>query len=92
MAHKLSQLEPEDPTRRKLETAMLEKLYSIGVIEKNREQGGALSQVEHITVSAFCRRRLPIVMIREQKMIQYVDKVRLTVLLLAKYSWIFVSE
>jgi U3 small nucleolar ribonucleoprotein protein IMP3 len=75
MAHKLSQLEPEDPTRRKLESAMLEKLHSIGIIEKSREQGGALSQVEHLTVSAICRRRLPIVMVREQKMIQFVDKV-----------------
>ncbi len=75
LAHKLSQLEPEDPTRRKLESAMLEKLHSMGIIEKSREQGGALSQVEHLTVSAICRRRLPIVMVREQKMIQYVDKV-----------------
>lgn len=54
---------------------MLEKLHSMGIIEKSREQGGALSQVEHLTVSAICRRRLPIVMVREQKMIQYVDKV-----------------
>ena len=56
---------------------MLEKLHSMGIIEKSREQGGALSQVEHLTVSAICRRRLPIVMVREQKMIQYVDKVSL---------------
>jgi U3 small nucleolar ribonucleoprotein protein IMP3 len=75
LAYKLSQMEPEDPTRRKLESAMLEKLYSMGVIQKSREQGGTLSQVEHLTVSAICRRRLPIVMVREQKMIQYVDKV-----------------
>lgn len=75
LAHKLSQMDPEDPTRRKLESAMLEKLHSMGIIEKSREQGGALSQVEHLTVSAICRRRLPIVMVREQKMIQYVDKV-----------------
>ncbi|KAJ5368893.1 U3 small nucleolar ribonucleoprotein IMP3 [Penicillium cataractarum] len=74
LAHKLSQMDPEDPTRRKLESAMLEKLHSMGIIEKSREQGGALSQVEHLTVSAICRRRLPIVMVREQKMIQYVDK------------------
>jgi hypothetical protein len=56
---------------------MLEKLHSMGIIEKSREQGGALSQVERLTVSAICRRRLPIVMVREQKMIQYVDKVSL---------------
>lgn len=55
---------------------MLEKLHNMGIIQKSREQGGALSQVEHLTVSAICRRRLPIVMVREQKMIQYVDKVR----------------
>jgi U3 small nucleolar ribonucleoprotein protein IMP3 len=54
---------------------MLEKLHSIGITEKSREQGGALSQVERLTVSAICRRRLPIVMVREQKMIQFVDKV-----------------
>ena len=80
LAHKLSQLEPEDPTRRKLESAMLEKLHSMGIIEKSREQGGAMSQVEHLTVSAICRRRLPIVMVREQKMIQYVDKVSVVLL------------
>lgn len=66
LAHRLSQLDPEtDPVRKKLESELLEKAWSIGVIKQSREQGAGLSRIEReVTVSAFCRRRLAVVMVR----------------------------
>ena len=53
-------LKPQDPARIQLTKSLLHKLYEMGVIptEKN------LSLCEKIPVSAFCRRRLPVVMVR----------------------------
>ncbi|KAK7952188.1 uncharacterized protein PG986_007916 [Apiospora aurea] len=59
-AHKLSQLNPESAFRRKHEDLLLEKLYDMGVLA----QTSKMSSVEKITVSAFARRRLPVVMQR----------------------------
>lgn len=66
LAHRLSQLDPEtDPVRKKLESELLEKAWRIGVIKQSREQGAGLSRIEReVTVSAFCRRRLAVVMVR----------------------------
>ncbi|OQV08875.1 Ribosomal protein S4/S9 domain-containing protein [Cladophialophora immunda] len=65
LAHLLSNLEPTDPYRVEMETVMLEKLHQIGILRQNRSQGAGLSSVEKdVTVSAFCRRRLGIVMVR----------------------------
>ncbi|CAG8525533.1 10697_t:CDS:2 [Cetraspora pellucida] len=60
LANKISLLDPRDPFRNKQETALLDKLYSMGLITAKKQ----FSQVDKITVSAFCRRRLPIVMCR----------------------------
>jgi U3 small nucleolar ribonucleoprotein protein IMP3 len=57
---KLSLLHPKDPYRAKLTDKLLEKCYSIGLIDAQR----SLSQCDKITVSSFCRRRLPVVMVR----------------------------
>jgi len=67
LAHQLSALDPErDPIRKKLESEVLDKLYRMGVLKRSREHGAGLSTVEReVTVSAFCRRRLPVVMVRE---------------------------
>lgn len=44
---------------------MLEKLWRMGILKQSREQGAGLSRVEReVTVSAFCRRRLGVVMVR----------------------------
>ena len=44
---------------------LIEKLHSIGILKQSREQGAGLSAVEKdVTVSAFCRRRLGVVMVR----------------------------
>ncbi|CAG8451258.1 17582_t:CDS:2 [Acaulospora morrowiae] len=60
LANRISLLDPRDPFRQKQETALLEKLYQMGLITANKQ----FSQVDKITVSSFCRRRLPIVMCR----------------------------
>ncbi|KAF2184983.1 alpha-L RNA-binding motif-containing protein [Zopfia rhizophila CBS 207.26] len=65
LAHKLALLSPSDPFRMKYEDLLLEKLFDIGVLGTGGGGKGKLSDVEHkITVSAFCRRRLGVVMHR----------------------------
>ncbi|KAL9103300.1 MAG: hypothetical protein Q9163_001642 [Psora crenata] len=61
LAHQLSNLDPQDPVRLKLEKAVLEKLYDMGVLS----EGTKLSEVEHkVGVSRLARRRLGVVMTR----------------------------
>jgi len=57
---KLKLLKPHDPARIQATQDLLHKLYEMGVIptEKN------LTLCEKLPVSAFCRRRLPVVMVR----------------------------
>ncbi|RMJ23659.1 u3 small nucleolar ribonucleoprotein [Aspergillus sp. HF37] len=66
LAHKLSELDPtSDPVRKKVEGEVLDKLWRMGILKQSREQGAGLSRVEkEVTVSAFCRRRLAVVMVR----------------------------
>ena len=65
LAHMLSDLSPSDPYRIQTETVLLEKLWQMGVLKRSREQGAGLSSVEKdVTVSAFCRRRLGVLMVR----------------------------
>ncbi|KAL8945594.1 MAG: hypothetical protein Q9222_007884 [Ikaeria aurantiellina] len=61
LAHRLSNLEPNDPVRLKHEKLMLEKLYDMGLLS----EGVKLSEVERkLGASKMCRRRLPVVMTR----------------------------
>jgi U3 small nucleolar ribonucleoprotein protein IMP3 len=65
LAHKISNLDPSDPFRRKQEDLLLEKLYDMGILGTGGGGKGKLSDVENkITVSSFARRRLPVVMTR----------------------------
>lgn len=65
LAHKLASLDPADGFRRKHEDAMLEKLYDMGILGTGGGGRGKLSDIEHkLTVSAFARRRLPVIMTR----------------------------
>lgn len=65
LAHKLSQLKPEDPVRIKHEELLLEKLTKMGVIHTGHGNQAKISDLENkISVAAFCRRRLPVVMCR----------------------------
>lgn len=61
LAHRISLLPPDNPTRRKHEELLLNKLYDMGILSSKSK----LSAVENsVTVSAFARRRLPVVMTR----------------------------
>ncbi|KAH8147300.1 uncharacterized protein LAJ45_08778 [Morchella importuna] len=61
LAHRLALLEPSDPVRRKHEDLLLAKLHSMGILAQKTK----MSDVENkVTVSAFCRRRLPVVLTR----------------------------
>ncbi|TDZ25978.1 U3 small nucleolar ribonucleoprotein IMP3 [Colletotrichum sidae] len=61
LAHRLSLMPPESAARRKHEKLLLDKLYDMGILST----ASKLSAVEHsVTVSAFARRRLPVVMTR----------------------------
>ncbi|KAF2862978.1 U3 small nucleolar ribonucleoprotein imp3 [Piedraia hortae CBS 480.64] len=64
LAHKLTQLPPESEFRRKHEDLLLEKLFDMGLLKTGGGGKGKLSDVERISVSAFCRRRLGVVMTR----------------------------
>lgn len=68
IANKLSLLDPKDSVRDKKTDELLDKLYRMGIITAKK----SLSQCEKVTVSAFCRRRLPIVLVR-LKMAQTVQ-------------------
>ena len=65
LAHRIALLPPETPFRRKQEDQLLEKLHDMGLLGIGGGGKGKLSDVERkITVSAFCRRRLGVVMTR----------------------------
>lgn len=71
LAHKLSQLPPQDPFRTKYEGMLLSKLYDMGILDITSK----VSDIEgKVTVSALCRRRLAVVMCR-LKMCETVSKV-----------------
>ncbi|KAJ2717946.1 U3 small nucleolar ribonucleoprotein imp3 [Coemansia sp. Benny D115] len=69
LAHAISRLDPRDPKRLASEEALLEKLYNMGVISSRKN----MSQIDKLSVSAFCRRRLPLIMCR-LNMSQYVSE------------------
>src|SRR4051812_3828160 len=50
LANRVSLLDPRDPFRNKQETALLDKLYSMGLITGKKQ----FSQVDKINVSDFC--------------------------------------
>lgn len=61
LAHRLSLLPPDNAVRRKHEELLLNKLYDMAILSS----ASKLSAVENsVTVSAFARRRLPVVMTR----------------------------
>ncbi|KAJ1508504.1 Small subunit (SSU) processome component [Coelomomyces lativittatus] len=60
LAHRISLLDPKDPFKKHKTQVLLDKLVLMGLINTST----ALSQCEKITVSSFCRRRLPILMLR----------------------------
>ncbi|GIL72841.1 hypothetical protein Vretimale_4497 [Volvox reticuliferus] len=60
LANMLKRLDPKDTTRIDLTDQLLEKLHRMGVLPTKK----SLVQCEQLTTSAFCRRRLAVVMVR----------------------------
>mmetsp|Transcript_9438 Transcript_9438/g.31011 ORF Transcript_9438/g.31011 Transcript_9438/m.31011 type:complete len:183 (-) Transcript_9438:33-581(-) len=60
MCSMLKKLDSKDQTRIDLTDQLLEKLYNMGVIQRQK----SLQEVEKLSTSAFCRRRLSVVMVR----------------------------
>lgn len=56
----LKKMHPQDPTRIEMTEALLEKLYSMGVIPSKK----SLALCNKLSVSTLCRRRLAVVMLR----------------------------
>jgi U3 small nucleolar ribonucleoprotein protein IMP3 len=59
-ANKLKKLDPKDPYRIETTTKLLEKLFNMGVVNAKN----SLAVCEKVSASSFCRRRLPIIMVR----------------------------
>ena len=57
---KLRELPQSDETRFQISEQLLKRLHDMGIINST----SSLSTVENLTVSSFCRRRLPVVMVR----------------------------
>eukprot|EP01089_Gocevia_fonbrunei_P010798 TRINITY_DN23780_c0_g1_i1.p1 TRINITY_DN23780_c0_g1~~TRINITY_DN23780_c0_g1_i1.p1 ORF type:complete len:184 (-),score=20.38 TRINITY_DN23780_c0_g1_i1:89-640(-) len=60
VTHRLIQLDPASPFRQDMTEQLLAKLYNLGLIPTKK----SLLQCSQITASSFCRRRLPVVMVR----------------------------
>lgn len=62
MAEKIANLDKNDPFRTEVSALLLEKLYVLGLIPTKWD----LEAASKISASAFCRRRLPVVMVRNK--------------------------
>lgn len=69
LANKIALLGPKDPFREQYENTLLNQLHNLGVIDSKN----VLSAADKVSVSAFCRRRLPVIMVR-LRMAQYVSE------------------
>ena len=56
----LAKLPPHDAFRQKLSAALVDKLYRLGVLPTRK----SLAQTARLPASAFCRRRLPVLLVR----------------------------
>lgn len=62
LAHKISELDQNDPFRAEATVLLLEKLYQLGLIATKWD----LANASKVSASSFCRRRLPVVMVRRK--------------------------
>jgi len=60
ITNKLLAMEPEDRFRIEMTEHLLDKLYNMGIIHDKK----SLAKCGKITASAFCRRRIPVVLVR----------------------------
>lgn len=62
LSRKIKEINPDHPFRIEQSALLLEKLYMLGIISTKWD----LSQTQKVTASSFCRRRLPVVMVRNK--------------------------
>ncbi|XP_046989389.1 U3 small nucleolar ribonucleoprotein protein IMP3 [Schistocerca americana] len=62
LARKVKELDPKDPFRVETSAQLLEKLYMMGLIPTKWDLG----LCDKVTASSFCRRRLPVVMVKNK--------------------------
>nr|CAG4641083.1 EOG090X0APJ [Eulimnadia texana] len=62
LARKIKELDPKDPYRTESSAQLLEKLYLMGLIPTK----WSLDLADRVTASCFCRRRLPVLMVRSK--------------------------
>nr|XP_022322177.1 U3 small nucleolar ribonucleoprotein protein IMP3-like [Crassostrea virginica] len=60
LAKKIKELDAKDPFRTEATSQLLEKLFSMGLIETKR----SLELADNVNASSFCRRRLPVLMVK----------------------------
>jgi U3 small nucleolar ribonucleoprotein protein IMP3 len=73
LAHRIALLPPQDSFRSRMEGRILSKLYDMGVLNSQAK----FSDIDNkLTVSAFCRRRLAVIMVTS-KMAETVSAVSL---------------
>ncbi|ELU05739.1 hypothetical protein CAPTEDRAFT_115085 [Capitella teleta] len=60
LANKIKKLSLKDPFRAEATSQLLEKLYAMAIIPTK----SSLSLCNEVNVSAFCRRRLPVIMVK----------------------------
>ncbi|RFU24168.1 hypothetical protein B7463_g12173, partial [Scytalidium lignicola] len=64
LAHRLAALPPDSAFRTKHEKLLLSKLYDMGILPSTASNAKLSSVEKSVTVSAFARRRLPVIMTR----------------------------
>lgn len=62
LGKKIKEIDPEHPFRIEQSALLLEKLYMMGLIATKWD----LSLTQKVSASSFCRRRLPVVMVRNK--------------------------
>ncbi|XP_063700613.1 U3 small nucleolar ribonucleoprotein protein IMP3 [Culicoides brevitarsis] len=73
IATKISQVDAKDSFRTEVSAELLEKLYVLGLIPTKWD----LENASKISASAFCRRRLPVVMVRNKMAQNLTDATKL---------------
>ncbi|XP_037947397.1 U3 small nucleolar ribonucleoprotein protein IMP3 [Teleopsis dalmanni] len=66
LVEKIAKLDKSDPFKSEAEEMLMRKLYSMGVVNSTDLETGS-----KVSASAFCRRRLPVVMVKT-KMSEYI--------------------
>lgn len=62
LAKRVSEIDAKEPFRTEMSALLLEKLYVLGLIPTKWDLNNAVN----ISASSFCRRRLPVVMVRSK--------------------------